>query len=179
MKIPTLFIALSLLFGGLIFQIPQAQACSCMPPASPRESLEGASAVFIGKVTNVTAPQAPSYNITATFKPTKVWKYTGDLKEIKILTAQDSAACGIAFEKDKEYLVYAEEQDGALYANLCGRTALLADAQNEVLELGAATQTPSGEKAEAISQKGQTILLVLLILGLLAFATKKFLKTTP
>jgi hypothetical protein len=53
-----------------------------------------------------------------------------------VTTASDSAACGVDFAPDQNYLVYASMQDGALTATSCSRTRLSTDAEEDFKALG-------------------------------------------
>lgn len=131
------------LINFLMISPNSAQACSCMMPAPPVESMDQSAAVFSGKVV---ALEKADMSINVNFEVAQVWKGGID-KEVILTTALDSAACGYAFEEGKDYLVYAYEHEGALETGLCSRTALLADAQEDVEALGAG-QEPSASLSE-------------------------------
>lgn len=93
-------------------------------------------AVFTGKVLEVDE----KYNSTTKVKlsVSETWKGV-NTKEVVIYTAMDSAACGVYFEKDKDYLVYAHLEDGEYTTYLCSRTTELTHAQSDLKELGEGT----------------------------------------
>jgi hypothetical protein len=103
-------------------------------------------AVFTGKVLDV----KEKFNSTTQVKlsVTETWKGVST-KEVVIYTAMDSAACGVYFEKDKEYLVYAHLEDGEYTTYLCSRTAELLHAQSDLKELGEGTVPPDDRKSIA------------------------------
>lgn len=125
-------LALLFLFVG----VESAQACSCVPPPPPSEAVAASDAVFLGKVikTRRTGSGINEGNLLATFRVRHIVK--GDLQEdVVIETGPNSAACGVPFEKGKEYLVYASMQDGQLRTHLCTRTALVESASTDIEEL--------------------------------------------
>ncbi len=115
-----------------------------MAPPAPKIALGQSAAVFVGRVTSVEKGDAGNkYN----FAISKQWKGIKG-KTASIATASNSAACGINFDEDRDYLVYAYQTEGddQLRTNLCTRTARLSDAAADLTELGAplkaaATQT--------------------------------------
>ncbi|WP_053073748.1 hypothetical protein [Bacillus sp. LL01] len=129
------------------FFSPTGSACSCLPPGTPQEELKKMDAVFSGKVVNV----KEKFNSTTEVKLTVKESWKGvSTKEVVIYTAMDSAACGVYFEKDKEYLVYAHLEDGEYTTYLCSRTAELSQAQSDLQELGEGT-VPTEEPKDSAS----------------------------
>jgi hypothetical protein len=120
-----------------------AQACSCIPPPPPKKALEQAHAVFSGKVTKI--EEAGEGELSVTLELATTWKGAAD-KELTLFTANQSAACGYGFEKGKTYLVYAHQikrgEAKVLETNICTRTALLADAKDDLKDLGAGKKVP-------------------------------------
>ncbi len=106
-----------------------------MAPPAPKIALGQSAAVFVGRVTSVEKGDAGNkYN----FAISKQWKGTNG-KTASIVTATNSAACGINFDEDRDYLIYAfvTEGDPQLRTNLCTRTTRAADAAADLAELGA------------------------------------------
>lgn len=123
-------------FVGALCALPAvAQACSCMAPPAPKVALEKSAAVFVGRVTSV--EKSDSSN-KYQFSVSKQWKGIAG-KTASIVSATNSAACGINFDEDRDYLVYAykTEGDDQLRTNLCSRTARAADAAADLAALGA------------------------------------------
>lgn len=133
-KVAVLSFLLTIL--SLPFFSSTGYACSCLPPGTPQEELAKMDAVFTGKVLDVNE----KYNSTTQVKlsVSSTWKGV-NTKEVVIYTAMDSAACGVNFEQDKEYLVYAHLEDGEYTTYLCSRTAELAHAHSDLKELGKGT----------------------------------------
>lgn len=114
-----------------------ALACSCAPPPPPKAALAASTAVFSGKVVKV--EPIGDFQRAVTLVVASAWKGV-DGKTVIVHTPNDGAACGYGFEKGKSYLVYANavKQGDAkvLVTNLCMRTKGLAEAKDEIVELG-------------------------------------------
>lgn len=108
-----------------------AAACSCMR-STPAEAREGADAIFEGRVSQI---EASEDHVRVTFAVTQQWKGV-DAETLTLRTATNSAACGYAFAEGETYLVYAHAHEGGLETTLCDRTALIADAGEDLAELG-------------------------------------------
>ncbi|MFB2919074.1 MULTISPECIES: hypothetical protein [Aerosakkonema] len=136
-----LLVAASLL---VLLNSNPADACSCLS-ANPRRSYQQARAVFAGKVTDIVVRQRavdrqPNNDneadrlfteVKVTFEVTKVWK--GRIsRQAVVMTSRSSASCGYNFEKGKEYLVYAANEDAELTTGLCSGTKPLAMAQADL-----------------------------------------------
>lgn len=110
-----------------------ADACRCRPPAPPKESLEKSLGVFAGKVT---AKKVEGQQLLVTVAVSQAWK-GAPAKEVTVRTPSSSAACGIGFQVDKQYIIYCTgEKDGVWATNLCTRTRPLADAKEDLEALG-------------------------------------------
>jgi len=140
-------IAAFALAGSLAFLASRdLAACSCAPPPPPKEALGKASAVFSGKVVRMEKPKPrqgagpirPTQafgKVKVVIQVSRVWK--GDLgKEVTLTTNASSAACGYGFRPDEVYLIYCHGEKHALSTNLCTRTKPLADAGEDLTELG-------------------------------------------
>lgn len=127
-----LFVFLILLFAN----INSIMACECIKPENPAKALENSKAVFSGKVTDIDRNYLPLYlGNKIEFQVYNSWKGVSD-KSVTIYAEESSAACGYKFEENKEYLVYAYEDEGKLKTGLCTRTNLLENAQQDLKELG-------------------------------------------
>jgi len=149
MKTRLLIVVIFLFLIGLIsLSIPlyphESSACSCIIQ-STNEALENSVAVFSGKVTKITEdhPTWPIIStadpVTVEFQVDRVWKGPSE-KTIKVTTVSDEGACGYGFEMGKTYLVYSYEIEDndplVLKVSLCSRTAPIADASEDLSELG-------------------------------------------
>lgn len=126
-----LLLAISL----IIINSAVVSACSCAIPPPPLKALNMSDAVFAGKIIDLDP---------ITFSVSSVWK--GAEYETIILLS-DATTCGFNFAENKEYLVYAHKPGRSrvsnplitgekLTTNICTRTKLLADANEDLQELG-------------------------------------------
>lgn len=155
-----------LIVGSLFVSLPRgAFACSCMMPPEPKAALDMADAVFAGKVVSIVDRKSVQWfdstdSLLVTFQVTTVWK--GDAKPaLSISTARDGAACGYSFHPGRDYMVYANEFEGALSSTICSRTALLMDAGSDLLFLG---------EGQPVAQPAQPPLVMPLLTGGLVVA---------
>ncbi|WP_239618309.1 hypothetical protein [Cohnella mopanensis] len=74
--------------------------------------------------------------VSITFAVDQVWK--GEVEKSTVVhTALSSASCGIEnFTVDAEYVVYAYGEPDKLETNICDRTKLLANAEEDLAGLG-------------------------------------------
>lgn len=120
--------------GALCAAPSIAQACSCLAPPAPKIALEQSAAVFVGRVTSV---EKGTGSNTFQFAVSKKWKgVKGDVATV--VSGSNSAACGIVFDNDRDYLIYAYKikDSDKLATNLCMRTKRVADAAADLAELG-------------------------------------------
>jgi len=111
-------------------------------PGTPKEDFENFDAVFSGKVTDI---DIPSKFRPSTADPKKVefdveksWKGV-DKKTVIVETARAGPSCGFDFKKGESYLVYAYYTHNKWHTNICSRTRLISDADEDLKELGEAT----------------------------------------
>lgn len=149
--------------------IPMAKACSCIPPEPPLEAMAKSDAVFAGQVTDIKPPKNMTSTLDEnkiTFSASRSWKGV-DSNPVYIYSSGSSASCGYEFEEGQEYLVYAYDNEGRLGTWLCTRTALLADASDDIVALGMGTEIPpasgdSGASEDMSFAIGGAILVVVL-----------------
>ena len=122
-----------------------AAACKCML-VPPSEAAAQASAVFEGRVVEIKDVPGDMPRRSATLRVVRAWKGMKSERAV-VTTASESAACGIAFALDQNYLVYASDQDGALSATSCSRTRVIAEAEEDFKALGMGW-TPVDPKTE-------------------------------
>lgn len=127
----------TLLFASLVLTLPSARAhaCSCMAEDVPT-AFQRSDAVFEGRVIEVDRGDDPSAPVRVTMEVVQHWKGIEEERVI-VQTAADSAMCGVAFEPETSWLVYATREGDALNASLCSRTARIEDAAEDLAELGA------------------------------------------
>lgn len=123
----------------LVVNTAIVNACSCIQPAPPQESLEQSTAVFAGKVVDIDVPSGIVIRSTdpvkVTFEVSKIWKGP-DYKTLVLTTARGGASCGYPFKQNEEYIVYTYGEEDKLSTGICSRTRLLASAQEDLQELG-------------------------------------------
>ena len=94
-----------------------------------KTEMEKSDAVFVGSVKDIqkdTMTHKISFNVSSSYKGTQE-------DALSISTNSESAACGVSFEKGKEYLVYASKnENGSLSTNLCTRTALASTRSDDI-----------------------------------------------
>ena len=123
----------------------QVHACSCVVPGSPSEEIDKFDAVFAGRVVSFQHsfdPQGSSFShgdqTTIGFQVSAVWKGTVT-EDMHVTTPPTGGSCGFAFEEGEEYIVYAYDganADEGYSVNICSRTALLAQAQEDLDAFG-------------------------------------------
>lgn len=126
-------------------QARDARACSCAPQNSVEEEVALSAVVFAGTVVAVASDrEAEDGSIVALFGIDTLWKGPERQWAIAIRTAPNSAACGLDFEKGQKWLIYARAGEGSKYtANLCSRSNLLVNAQEDLDKLGKGTRPPA------------------------------------
>ena len=123
----------------------QVHACSCVVPGSPSEEIDKFDAVFAGRVVSIQHsfdPQGSSFShgdqTTIGFQVSAVWK-GAVTEDMHVTTPPTGGSCGFAFEEGEEYIVYAYDganADESYSVNICSRTALLAQAQEDLDAFG-------------------------------------------
>jgi hypothetical protein len=118
------------LFLLIPFLVPQlTHACSCIGPNPACAAWKGA-AVFRGRVLSQTLDDG---EIRVRFAVMEAFHGVPQSRDITVTTAEQSSACGFAFENGREYLVYAHEASdpGVLATSKCTRTHLLEPGQDD------------------------------------------------
>ena len=136
---------------------PVAYACKCAEPEAPSAALASAKAVFQGEVSAI---QDTGNELVVTLRVPRAWKGIDSAEEAKVRTRRDSAACGYPFTVGENYLVYASElepaQDGvSLQVLRCGRTRPLAEADDDIRELGLGAIPVAPEAPNEILPEGK------------------------
>ena len=134
-----IFLLLFIVGSLLVVNTVIINACLCIQPAPPQESLEQSTAVFVGKVIDIDVPSgivvSSADPVKVTFEVSKIWKGP-DYKTLVLTTARDGVSCGYSFKQNDEYIVYAYGEENKLSTGICSRTRLLASAQDDLQELG-------------------------------------------
>jgi hypothetical protein len=109
-----------------------AFSCTCSGKRSPVAELEVATAVFAGRVREVT-PSGREKKVV--FEVETAWK--GVSKSIAVVsTPSEGGVCGNNFVLNEKYLVYAFGTSD-LETDICTRTGRLSDAHEDLSSLGA------------------------------------------
>ena len=103
----------------------------------PTTALEQSAAVFIGRVVSV---EKRGSSNKFQFKVSTKWKGV-EGNTASIVSNESSEACGIKFDSNRDYLVYAfkNKGDNQLRTNLCTRTKRISDASADLNALGKPT----------------------------------------
>ena len=117
----------------------RARACKCAEPPPASEAANNAAAVFEGRVTEI--KPVGSDDLVVALALVRTWKGAKNLEHVLVRTRKESAACGFPFAQDESYLVYADavpKQDELPELSVlhCGRTRAIADADDDLAELG-------------------------------------------
>jgi hypothetical protein len=115
---------------------------------STSEGFQRARAVFEGRVLEVGAQAADGTaleRVRVRLRVVRAWKGV-TTESIELSTANNSAACGYEFTPGQSYLVYADEENGALAVSLCSRTQPMSEAGQDLEALGMGA-TPVDPKA--------------------------------
>ncbi|MFK8000116.1 MAG: hypothetical protein AB8H86_10985 [Polyangiales bacterium] len=101
-------------------------ACDCTAPSLER-AREQSDVIFEGRIQELSSEGA-------TFRITQQWKGVGDVEELEIDTGPGT--CRFDFQDGEIYLVFARLDGERLQTSICERTALLSDAEADLMELG-------------------------------------------
>jgi len=104
-------------------------SCSCITADDAITEMKAVDMVFIGKVIKI--DELPSYKYKTKFQVIKSYKGTME-DTVEIVHFWPGPSCGISFENDTEYLVYASFWEGELSTNKCRRTRLLSEAKEDL-----------------------------------------------
>jgi len=122
---------------GFVLRTEPAQACSCAAPAGPADGLNRSTAVFRGRVSEISRPFWDRLGLTnsgshrVTFEVVKRWK-GAPVMITELATRLTGEACGFPFEEKKEYLVYAVATPKNLQTGICTGTKNIGDAAQEM-----------------------------------------------
>ncbi|WP_100405542.1 hypothetical protein [Bacillus solitudinis] len=122
-------------------------ACSCVVPPPVEELVGGDTVIFSGTVKKIEEEskynpiQSSADRLAVLIEVDRTWQGLED-SQVIVYTAISSASCGFNFQVNEQYLIYASENGDGYEVSLCSRTALLANAQEDVDILGEG-QAPS------------------------------------
>lgn len=147
-KTPGVIFIFAFAFASLQINPTPVFACSCAKPGTPTQELKISTAVFSGKVIQISEVKIgnllPKRKVK--FNVENSWKAITQ-KTVSVLTGFGEGDCGFKFEKGESYLVYARGSKDALSTSTCGRTKKLAEAREDLSELGPAAVDLKGKLA--------------------------------
>ncbi|MEO2211322.1 hypothetical protein ABGV40_10815 [Paenibacillus amylolyticus] len=160
--------------GLALFPGERVYACSCVE-SDVQKRLETYTTVFTGKVVKKGGSQLYRYNGVReyTFDVDSAWKGVS-AKKMKIVGKDGgSDSCGIQFEKNQSYLIFAslDERDNRLHTNLCSRNVPVEQAGDDLKLLGAGkvvSKEDFGETNDGGGQSGPFYLILYSAVILLA-----------
>jgi len=160
--------------GLALFPGEKVYACSCVE-SDVQKRLETYTTVFTGEVVKKGGSQIYRYNGVReyTFDVDSAWKGVS-AKKMKIVGKDGgSDSCGIQFEKNQSYLIFAslDERDNRLHTNLCSRNVPVEQAGDDLKLLGAGkvvSKEDFGETNDGGGQSGPFYLILYSAVILLA-----------
>lgn len=102
--------AMAIAGGALLGVSGPACACSCMPNPNMAERVAKADVVFSGKAIST---ESKGQTKVITFEVGTTYKGPAETRQ-EILTAQDSASCGLEIQDKGEYIVFGNKADHGL-----------------------------------------------------------------
>jgi hypothetical protein len=173
------FVLIAVSIIGLMFVPTTIHACSCAESASAQAELQQQTAVFSGKVIAVKKPfklliRSSADPVNVTFLVDRVWK--GDVgKKVSLITAMSGPSCGIDFDENQEYLVYAHGDMADLKASLCSRTQVFLTSGKDIEALGAPLMSPIEELSGEDSVPNKSVMYYTLAVGSLVAVILTFI----
>jgi hypothetical protein len=127
--------ALMAFVAALLAWSEPAAACSC-GERTLQEEVASSAAIFIGKVAKleVTSVIDGVSQIEVTIERERVFKGPAGTT-VTLQTSDGCCHCEPWFDIARRYLIFAEENEGALVTSSCSRTKLLDPAKDEVAYL--------------------------------------------
>ncbi len=125
-------------FAFLLLFSQNSYACGCELQLSKdsvkrqvKDAKKKSQAVFTGKVLKITEPSDGNF-LLVKIQVESNWKGAKD-NEIVIVTGKGNGDCGYSFTVGQKYLIYAYQiSNNQLSTNICQRTELLSDAQEDI-----------------------------------------------
>ena len=144
-------IVLGVVVAGMLMVVAPGTASACSCGISPlADRLSAADVVFIGTPKKGDKPEGDAVSsadpVRWTFDVDTVHK--GDVTQtVDVISALDSASCGIPFEVNRPYLVFGVLDDEAITAGLCGGTEQLSQIPADDLASLGSGATPAAQSA--------------------------------
>jgi hypothetical protein len=142
------------------FVAAEVSACSCMGGITVDGALKHADSVFAGVVVSIEDPrgdrlralpeheqaaeqvqshvtEGPERGLKVTFRVMQWWKTDAMTESVELWTGYGGGDCGYPVETGKSYLIYSSRDTRNLFTfSICGRTAALICASEDLEELG-------------------------------------------
>lgn len=112
-----------------------AAACSCVE-VPPQAAFDQHPAVFEGRVIELYPADDPGGVNRVVLEVVQQWKGI-DHERVELTTPAASSMCGVRFEVETSWLIYADQTGDALYTDICQRTRRIEDAAEDLAVLGA------------------------------------------
>jgi hypothetical protein len=112
-------------------------ACSCDKEPSVAVEFQNAEVVFTGHVVNIKELREERYGLVYDIKRVtfnNLHNYKG-VSTNSLIIEGTGETCDYYFVEGDKYLVYADEEEGKFYSDICGRTKKLSEASEELKEL--------------------------------------------
>jgi len=129
MKIMVLLWLISLAWFGTTSSVNATMRC-LVEPNSVKKALKQSAAVFAGEVLEF---KTGRHFMEARFRVERSWK---GVESEEVLVLADSTAESPHYRTGEKYLVFAGIQYGKLFTGNCSRTRRIADAQEDLQQLG-------------------------------------------
>ncbi|MBT2282067.1 hypothetical protein J7E78_00635 [Paenibacillus polymyxa] len=162
--------------GLALFPGERVYACSCVE-SDAQKRLETYTTVFTGEVVKKGESQQTKHDGLLreyTFDVDTAWKGV-NAKKMKIIGSDGgSESCGIQFEKNQFYLIFAslDERDNRLHTNLCSGNVPVEQAGDDLKLLGAGKVVSIEDFGETNDGRSGSFYLILygtvILLGVLA-----------
>jgi hypothetical protein len=121
-KVISVFFVLYLFINFSFIQT--SMALSCAPPRPNQDEFRDSSIVFVGTANNSNTDKA-----VVNFRVKTIWKGNTDNIQKGIFVSN----MWMEIKEGQDYLIYANERDGQLEANLCGNSMLWTNVNQEQL----------------------------------------------
>ncbi|MDQ3714277.1 MAG: hypothetical protein M3388_18960, partial [Acidobacteriota bacterium] len=111
----------------ILFSPAIVAACSCISSGPPCQSYWNTPIVFSGRVVEITTPKSaeelyPKFpEKTIRFAVNQAFRGISGTT-VEVVTGMGGGDCGYDFELNENYLVYADNYKGKIYAGICSRT---------------------------------------------------------
>lgn len=126
--------SIALIFLTIALAPRAARACECVE-STPAAAFAAHVAVFEGRVVEV-QPGDPSGYTSVVMEVVQYWKGIST-ERITVFTPTAESMCGLPFDTEQSWLVYADREGERLVTGLCARTRRIEDAEADIAVLGA------------------------------------------